>query len=958
MARSKFSITALIGVDSSKMKRGLARAAGRMRSWAKSTMATIARVVAAGVAAAVAALAAFGVKSVKEFASFEQGMLEVFTLLPGISKQAMGEMSDDVLKLANKMGVLPEEVVPALYQALSAGVPPGNVFDFLEVAVKGAKAGVATTAEAVDLLTSVVNAYGSANITASEASDIIFTTIKAGKTTFSELAAAIYNVGPAAAQAGVSFQDVSSALAAMTAQGVPTKVATTQIRQAILALTAPNATLVKGLGRIGVTTEQLAAIMKEPGGLLKALELVKKAAAGDTSEFKTMMGSVEALQAAFVITADGGKKFTEIMGQMANSAGATNAAYDVMTTSLKHQFAKVLVALKIAMIGMGKALRPFVEAAVPAVQKIIGMIGKIPWTAITQGFARVWLIGIKPYFDAIVKMLGNLPWGNLIEYLLPIASMVIKTIQNIGGAIIRLGPSIIPGIQALAGYFGWLMGKFYLLSAALFKFAPEIAQIFRAIFQSLAAAFNFIIDPSKEKFAVLIKFIKSRFSHLGGSLGAFMTKLKEQLLVVFGHIWNGLKFGFGMALDFLKAKLKKFLGESSPELQAAAAKLVETWKEVRDSLGPLIDQVIEAFKKMFGTMSSGQAGTAQVGRVVGYLKETFGEIAVAVIEFVVAMMKMYALLAQFAALVLTEVAPAIGQALPGALKVVGAVLFALLEGVKFLLRAVTVVVNMLLKLEPVLSGLAQHTGKVGMTATRVATAVINALGSLYHYIKKMAGESAEVFVTNVNRLYSIIRARLGQFRAAWSKVFEFIAPIARAAFDKVQGHIDSLQAVWGRAFKFIKKIATTFMKPVLDVFDALKRKVYEVLFGGTVTKDFARAFKYISELATRVIDGMLAAFNRMGGAVKGIFGGVFKLAQKALKFAGKIAKGAGGAFGGILGKLGGGGSGAGAKVSTSGAGVSVASLNTALKPIVQKLTSMDITLKSIDRTLKGKFVNQ
>ena len=83
-----------------------------------------------GTAAAGAALAAFGAASLKEFASFEKGMLEVFTLLPGISKKAMDKMSDQTLELAQKMGTLPEEVVPALYSALSAGVPPGNVFNF------------------------------------------------------------------------------------------------------------------------------------------------------------------------------------------------------------------------------------------------------------------------------------------------------------------------------------------------------------------------------------------------------------------------------------------------------------------------------------------------------------------------------------------------------------------------------------------------------------------------------------------------------------------------------------------------------------------------------------------------------------------------------------------------------------------------------------------------------------
>ena len=39
---------------------------------------------------------------------------------------------------------------------------------------------------------------------------------------------------PAAVAAGVNFAEVSAALGVMTAQGIPTRVATTQLRQAML----------------------------------------------------------------------------------------------------------------------------------------------------------------------------------------------------------------------------------------------------------------------------------------------------------------------------------------------------------------------------------------------------------------------------------------------------------------------------------------------------------------------------------------------------------------------------------------------------------------------------------------------------------------------------------------------------------------------------------------------------
>src|SRR5690554_3689738 len=96
------------------------------------------------------------------------------------------------------MGVVTKDVVPALYQSLSAGVPKDNVFEFLEVANKAAIGGIAKLETSVDGLSSVVNAYGSDVLDVGKASDLMFTAIRLGKTSFDELSSSLYNVIPTA----------------------------------------------------------------------------------------------------------------------------------------------------------------------------------------------------------------------------------------------------------------------------------------------------------------------------------------------------------------------------------------------------------------------------------------------------------------------------------------------------------------------------------------------------------------------------------------------------------------------------------------------------------------------------------------------------------------------------------------------------------------------------------------
>jgi len=132
-------------------------------------------------AAAATALVGVGVAGVKAFASFDKGMRGVFTLLPDLNDEIRNELTEGVKDLSEELGIASSKVVPALYQAISAGIPQENVLDFIRTAGKAAIGGVTDLETAVDGLTSVVNAYGAETMSASRASDIMFTAVRLGK---------------------------------------------------------------------------------------------------------------------------------------------------------------------------------------------------------------------------------------------------------------------------------------------------------------------------------------------------------------------------------------------------------------------------------------------------------------------------------------------------------------------------------------------------------------------------------------------------------------------------------------------------------------------------------------------------------------------------------------------------------------------------------------------------------
>ena len=225
---------------------------------------------------------------------------------------------------ADEVGRSSTDVVPALYQAISAGVDPDNVFSFLEIANQASIGGVTDLETAVDGLTTSTNAYGAQGLTTTDAADILFTSVRLGKTTFEELSRSIGQVSPLAAASGVSFGELNAHIAQLTTLGFSTSESTTAIRAGVQGLIKPTDDLNDIWARAGFESGQAAI---EALGLAGAMDIVAEAANGDIGELTTLVGSVEAVNSILGVTGDNAGSFNEKLLAMEDSAGAAGKAF-------------------------------------------------------------------------------------------------------------------------------------------------------------------------------------------------------------------------------------------------------------------------------------------------------------------------------------------------------------------------------------------------------------------------------------------------------------------------------------------------------------------------------------------------------------------------------------------------------------------------------------------------------
>ena len=325
----------------------------------------------------------------KGAADFDKAMREVNTLV-GLGEDDFQSLSKDVRELSKEMGINAVEAASALYQALSAGIPEENAIDFMRVASKTAIGGVTDLKTAVDGLTTVMNAYKIPISEAERVSDIMFETMKGGKTTILELSERMFNVAPIAKAAGISFEEVSAGMIALTLQGTPTRVATTQLRQAIVAFLKPTKEMSEALEKAtGMTGAQTLEIY----GLQKSIDLVNGALGNNLASMSKAYGSIEGFQGVVGITGENTKAFSEALDTVSNSAGSTTKAFEEMEKSASQKFNKLLAQLQDLRIEIGNEVIPALIDIVEALRPMIVGMG-------------AWISNNKELIPHLVKLGG------------------------------------------------------------------------------------------------------------------------------------------------------------------------------------------------------------------------------------------------------------------------------------------------------------------------------------------------------------------------------------------------------------------------------------------------------------------------------------------------------------------------------------------------------------------------
>jgi len=305
----------------------------------------------------------------KEFATFEQSMARVSTMLEEPQKYMDG-FSAGVKRMATESGKNINELADGLKEILSASVAPESALGMLNNANRMAVAADTTIGQSVFTLIGIMNSYGMTAEETGRISDILFESVKWGTMTVAGLSDAIGTVAPMANAAGMELEDLMAVMSTLTRAG----------------LSADEAGV-----RVNAMLKQMPREMKN------ALNVAKQFQGMELADINKMIPEIRAAQ-GFAILGNNVAGLQRDMMMIRDSGGATDQAFKKMANTLMQWFNRLREAMRQVAIAAGEALGPglkkYGDAAINALRGLATVIDNnrgalVKFAKVTAGILAV-----------------------------------------------------------------------------------------------------------------------------------------------------------------------------------------------------------------------------------------------------------------------------------------------------------------------------------------------------------------------------------------------------------------------------------------------------------------------------------------------------------------------------------------------------------------------------------------
>lgn len=298
----------------------------------------------------------------KRAAELETQFARVRTI-SGDMFRGTAEIDQVTRSLSAELGIDQLKITEGLYQSISNQVKgtKEQIADFNKVVGQFSIATFTDYADAVDLLSGVLNSYSLNVDRAEELASKFNKTMELGRITGPELASAFGRVDNQAALLGVTLEEVMAAFATLTISGIDAAEAATLLRGVFTGLSKPTTEMKRVLAELNVPSAQF---LIQSQGLANALQMISSRTDGSAAAIAKLFPNIRGLNGQLILGVASNEKYAQSIKEIENTATSLNKQrFDLIMDTDAKKVEKELNGLRLELRNLGNELLQMTASA-------------------------------------------------------------------------------------------------------------------------------------------------------------------------------------------------------------------------------------------------------------------------------------------------------------------------------------------------------------------------------------------------------------------------------------------------------------------------------------------------------------------------------------------------------------------------------------------------------------------
>lgn len=359
---------------------------------------------------AATAVSAFGALGTKTFMDFEDTITGA-----GVKAGATGEqlerMKETALKLGHDFPITASEAAEAMDRLAAGGFDAEQTMAAMPGIIEASVASGEDMATTSDVITSALNIWnlktGDVAENTQHVADVVQMAANVSKLGMADFGLAMQYAGAPAAALGVNIEELSTAMAIMSNNGIEASTIGTSLRSTMSRLASPPKEAAAAIDQLGLHLQNADGSFV---GITEAISQMREAMDGMTDTQQVGIAKAIAGEDAFsgllALIKTSPEAYKEVEDSIKNSTGSSHEAYVKMQNTLKGSINAMKSAVESLAISFGSTLAPSVKTAADAIKSIADFLGGLsPATRSVVANIALSVVGFTAFSFAMSKVL-------------------------------------------------------------------------------------------------------------------------------------------------------------------------------------------------------------------------------------------------------------------------------------------------------------------------------------------------------------------------------------------------------------------------------------------------------------------------------------------------------------------------------------------------------------------------